>query len=29
MKETIERANDFAGGSPFPETAELLTDVYA
>ena len=29
VKETIERANEFAGGSPFPETAELLTDVYA
>jgi pyruvate dehydrogenase E1 component alpha subunit len=29
VKETIERANDFADGSPFPETAELLTDVYA
>ena len=29
VKETIERATDFAGSSPFPETAELLTDVYA
>jgi TPP-dependent pyruvate/acetoin dehydrogenase alpha subunit len=29
VKETIERANDFAGSSPFPEAAELLTDVYA
>ena len=29
VKETIERATDFAGSSPFPETAELLTDIYA
>jgi len=29
VADTIQRANDFAGGSPFPEAAELLTDVYA
>jgi pyruvate dehydrogenase E1 component alpha subunit len=29
VKETIERANDFAGSSPFPDANELLTDVYA
>jgi TPP-dependent pyruvate/acetoin dehydrogenase alpha subunit len=29
VKESIERANDFAIGSPFPDVAELLTDVYA
>jgi acetoin:2,6-dichlorophenolindophenol oxidoreductase subunit alpha len=29
VKETIERANDFARSSPFPDANELLTDVYA
>jgi TPP-dependent pyruvate/acetoin dehydrogenase alpha subunit len=29
VKESIESANDFAAGSPFPDAAELLTDVYA
>src|SRR5262245_44697470 len=29
VRESIARASDFAVGSPFPETAELLTDVYA
>jgi TPP-dependent pyruvate/acetoin dehydrogenase alpha subunit len=29
VRETIEHANDFAVGSPFPDAAELLTDIYA
>jgi TPP-dependent pyruvate/acetoin dehydrogenase alpha subunit len=29
VNEAIERATEFAVGSPFPDAAELLTDVYA
>jgi len=29
VQETIQRATDFATASPFPDAAELLTDVYA